>query len=169
MEWSNFEDVINASSLLEVKEAASAYCSSVGFEHHGFAMRHHPSMFGMESDGFLAFCNYGGEGSHQFPRLRSPKAAADARVGHSRTSLPAVGWNVHGDVAYTSARHRKLWAEGRDMMAQSSDFGIRGGITVPCRGSTAACGFLCTSTDRTDDIRELMQPVAELSYFVSCM
>lgn len=55
------------------------------------------------------------------------------------------------------------------MMAQSSDFGIRGGITVPCRGSTMAWGFLCTSTDRTDDIRELMQPVAELSYFVSCM
>lgn len=170
MDWTRFERIIDASSLDDIRKSASEYCASIGFEHHGFAMRHHPSMFGLESDGFLSFNNYGNEWGALYPRLRSPRvAAADARVGHSRTSMPAVTWNTEGEVAYTSSRHRKLWGEGRRLMAQSGEFGIRGGITAPCRGNGVAWGFLSASTDRTQDIRELMQPVAELSYFVGCM
>ena len=170
MDWTRFERVIAAETLEEVQSAVSLFCSAAGFEHHGLAMRQHPLMLATDADGFLAFNNYGNEWGAMYAHLRSPRvAAADARVGHSRTSLPALTWNVHGNVAYNSSRHRKLYGEGQRMMAHSGEFGIRGGITAPCRGRGLAWGFLSATTDRTHDIRELMQPLAELSYFVSCM
>lgn len=170
MDWSLFENVIDARSLDEVRDAAARFCRSAGFEHHGFAMRRQPSMLARGQDGFLTFNNYGNEWGAHYLQLRVPNvAAADARVGHSRTSLPAVTWNTHGEVAYTSSRHRKLWGEGQRMMALAGESGIRGGISAPCRVRGLDWGFLSVSTDRTHEIRELIRPVAELSYFVSCM
>lgn len=170
MDWTRFERVIAAETLAEVHEAASLFCTAAGFEHHGLAMRRHPAMFDADTDDFISFNNYGNEWGALYAHLRLPRvAAADARVGHSRTSLPALTWNTLGDVASNSSRHRKLYGEGQRMMARAGDFGMRGGITAPLRGAGVSWGFLSATTDRTHGIRELMQPLAELSYFVSCM
>lgn len=166
--WEHIERVMRASSLEEVKAAASAYTHAAGFAHHGYATRLREPLGGGGGD-FLFFEDFDSEWSKTYPKLTTPQAEqTDPRIAMSREGLPAAAWNSRGRTSYEVPRPA-LAQHTRKTLIHAGEFGLHGGITVPSWSPGTQWAFTTFTHKAQLDPRELLPILGESVYFVSCM
>ncbi len=166
-QWAHIDSVLRARSLDEVKTIMSAYTHSLGFEHHGYAMRRHQPIRAVGSD-YLYFEDFSGDWSKTYLSLTTEQAEqTDGRILFSRMALPPVAWNTHGRTSYRPASDH-VYQIARKSLFAASEYGLRAGITVPISLPGLRWSFATLTHRSLFEPREMMPAIASATYFVHC-
>lgn len=164
--WHQHEKVLRAQSVQELAKLTAEFAHSMGYGHHGYAVKLHEPAVAKYRD-YHYFHDFRNEWGAHYTQLNKPEMRhSDARIMHAKAWLPANAWNCRGVLGYTRP---DIARAGRRMVRMAGEFGMSAGITVPSWAPGVDWSFATFTTDATFDLRELAPTIAPAVYFVTCL
>ncbi len=159
--WQTVETLMAAESAEALFSLICTRATEIGFDNVGFALLTNARTKALGLSSLLVQHSYLNDWAMSYQRLKNAQAAdSDARVLMSLLDLPALAWNVRGQISLPALKLHIPEADRQISLA--SAFGIRGGLTLPINGRNIAWGFFTFSSDSNVELAAMEQCIGEL-------